>query len=57
MEFIAEGLNAAAEVDDDGECLHDMQEKGGRASAASLAVTALKLPSTDLAALLKSLGY
>ena len=27
MEFIAAGLSAAAEVDDDGECLHDMQEK------------------------------
>jgi hypothetical protein len=27
MEFIAEALNAAAEVDDDGECLHAMEEK------------------------------
>jgi hypothetical protein len=29
MEFIAEALNAAAEVDDDGECLHDDGRKSG----------------------------
>jgi hypothetical protein len=31
MEFVATALNAAAEVEDDGECLNDMQEKAGRA--------------------------
>ena len=27
MELVATALNAAAEVEDDGECLNDMQEK------------------------------
>ena len=46
MEFVATALNAAAEVEDDGECLNDMQEKADELSA-SLVATGLPSVSID----------